>query len=97
MGGKVFRHPQANFLLFQADAGLSYRLVHQLQNAAGIAQHPFAFEGGGDVAALAVQQFATELGFQFSYLLADGGLGEVGAVGGTGKAAGIHHRNKAAQ
>ncbi|MNJ17509.1 hypothetical protein D3C77_117900 [compost metagenome] len=94
-GGKILRHPEAQGL-----AGLPHPLPRpgqQPQDAARQPQQLLPLGRGHHLAAGSVEQRATELLLEAAHLLADGGLGQVHPLAGTGETAGLDDGNKALQ
>ena len=73
------------------------RLFGKREQPPRIGQQAFAGLGGADVLAVTVQQHLADILLQPLDLLADGRLRAVDALARAGKAAGLDHRDEAAQ
>ncbi|CRM87602.1 hypothetical protein [Pseudomonas sp. 22 E 5] len=69
----------------------------QREDAPRVGQQTLALRRGHHAALVTVEQLARHRVFQTADLLADGGLGQVQALGGAGEIAAIHHGDKTAQ
>ena len=69
----------------------------QLQNLLGIVVKQIPGIGGVDLLRGAYQQLDAQLPLQNGYMGTDGGLGQIQAFGGPGKASLVHHGHKSLQ
>jgi len=95
--GEVFGKPQAHGATQRRPAHGSHRLVHQVEDAQGVALQLLAIARKPDAARIALEQRPAEQLLQAPDVLAHGRLREIYPFRGDGEAAGLAHGDEAAQ